>query len=82
MREKIMLRAPARRHTVTFLGYLDVPPLSLSVRRLIVGCFAIATTQPPASAEDRCLQLRLVAEATYYCYLPSRVNYLINFAFI
>ena len=52
MREKIMLRAPARRHTATFLGYLDVPPSAYSFRRSIVNCLAIVMTQHSTSAED------------------------------
>ena len=40
MREKIMLRTPARRHTPTFLGHLDVPPSAYSFRR------SIATVSP------------------------------------
>ena len=69
----------ARRRTAFQLAAF---PSALSVRRLIVGRFAIATMQPPTSAEDYRLQLRRFAEATYYCYLPLRVNYLINFIFI
>ena len=72
-------KARRRRRTAFQLATF---PSALSIRRLIVGRFAIATTQPPTSAEDRRLQLGLFAEATYYCYLPLRVNYLINFAFI
>ena len=45
---------------------LAIFPSALSVCRLIVGRFAIATTQPPTSAEDRRLQLVPFAEATYY----------------
>ena len=52
MREKIMLRAPVRRHTATFLGYLDVPPSAYSFRRSIVNCLAIVMTQHSTSAED------------------------------
>ena len=79
MREKLCGEHKARRRTAFQLATF---PSALSVCRLIVGRFAIATTQPPTSAEDRRLQLGLFAEATYYCYLPSRVNYLINLAFI
>ena len=50
-------------------------PSALSVCRLIVGRLAIATTQPPTSAEDYCLLLGPFAEATYHFYLPPRVNY-------
>ena len=47
-----MLRAPARRHTATFLGYLDVPPSAYSFRRSIVNCIAIVMTQHSTTAED------------------------------
>ena len=57
----------ARRRTAFQLATI---PSALSVRRLIVGRFAIATMQPPTLAEDRRLQLGLFADATYYCYLP------------
>ena len=82
MREKTMLQSPARRRTATILGYPVLLPSALSVCRRIVGHLAIATTQPPTSAEDHRLQLGPFGEATYYCYLPSRVNYLSNLAFI
>ena len=59
-----MLQAPARRRTATILGYMVLLPSSLNVCRLIVGRFAIATTQPPTSAEDHRLLLGPFAEAT------------------
>ena len=74
--------ASIKRDDVSTAFQLATFSSALSVCRLIVGRFAIATTQIPTSAEDRGLQLGPFAEATYYCYLSSRVNYLINFAFI
>ena len=53
----------ARRHTAFQLATF---PSALSICRLIVDRFAIATTQAPTSAEDRRLQLGPFAEATYY----------------
>ena len=79
MREKIMWRAKSRQRTAFQLATF---PSAFSVCRLIVGRLAIATTQPPTSAEDHRLLLGAFAEATYYFYFPSRVNYLSNFRFI
>ena len=69
----------ARRRTAFQLATF---PSALSVCRLIVGRFAIATTQPPTSADDHCLQLGPSAEATYSFNCLSELNNWSNFAFI
>ena len=68
----------ARRRTAFQLASFP----ALSVRRLIVGRFDIATTQPPTSAEDHCLQLGPSAEATYSFNCHSELNNWSNFACI
>ena len=76
---KLCSEHKARRRTAFQLATF---PSALSVCRLIVGRFAIATTQPPISAEDHSLQLGPSAEATYSFHCLSELNNWSNLAFI